>query len=281
MLYFKLDKIMDERKLSINKVSSEADISRPALTAMYNNDSKGVQFETLEKLMKYLNVSLGDLIGEKKEQNIFSFKPTVSIKGIIAAEKTKTDSESNNGFVQVLPSRTLPYDAILLENGTLGEKFNFAITPVDNYKNISKSTSYLQGKAESPNLITSLLITFYRADGKGKQKNVSDINAFLGKLNTEATVLMVESIFKSWLSVYKLLNNNYKNELSELLLIDINLIGNKTRIPLVAKTNKNSKSSDVSLDFSMFKASSKLKGNDTYSSHLEFKEIPENVKMPD
>ena len=42
MLYFKLDKLMDERNLSINKVSSETKISRPALTAMYNNESRGV-----------------------------------------------------------------------------------------------------------------------------------------------------------------------------------------------------------------------------------------------
>lgn len=48
---------MDDRGLNINKVSSETKISRPSLTIIYNNESRGVQFDTLEKLMKYLNIT--------------------------------------------------------------------------------------------------------------------------------------------------------------------------------------------------------------------------------
>ena len=74
MLYFKLDKIMDDRGLNINKVSSETKISRPSLTAIYNNESRGVQFDTLEKLMKYLNVHLNDLNEETKETATLKFE---------------------------------------------------------------------------------------------------------------------------------------------------------------------------------------------------------------
>ena len=78
MLYFKLDKIMDDRGLNINKVSSETKISRPSLTAIYNNESRGVQFDTLEKLMKYLNVHLNDLIEETKETATLKFENSIS-----------------------------------------------------------------------------------------------------------------------------------------------------------------------------------------------------------
>lgn len=273
MLYFKLDKLMDERNLSINKVSSETKISRPALTAMYNNESRGVQLETLEKLMEYLNVSLDELIGERIEQNMFIFKTTHSKEYLIKAENGELEVRGD-GFIEVKPSKTLPYEAVLMENGKIGERFNFAIHPIDN----TVQTSPYLPKQEKK--ITALLIAFYRTDKQGEQLEASDINSFLGNLNTDAAINLSQHIFNSWLSVYKKIKTEAENELSDFLLFDIGLIGKKTRIPLIARVEKKNKASGVLLNFDVFKKESKIRGNDKYSSSLEFKEIPSNMKIP-
>ncbi len=57
MLLTNLKVLLAERNLTISKVSSETSISRTTLTALANNASLGIQFDTLDKLCQYLNVS--------------------------------------------------------------------------------------------------------------------------------------------------------------------------------------------------------------------------------
>lgn len=49
--------ILGQKQLKITKVSDDTKISRPTLTALYYNTSKGIQFETLDKLCKYLKIT--------------------------------------------------------------------------------------------------------------------------------------------------------------------------------------------------------------------------------
>ncbi|MDT2687110.1 helix-turn-helix transcriptional regulator [Enterococcus gallinarum] len=273
MLYFKLDKIMDKRKLSINKVSSETKISRPALTAMYNNESRGVQFETLEKLMEYFKVPLEELIGDKINKNLFIFKTITSKENLVKAENGELESR-DDGFVEVKPSQTLPYDAVLMENEKIGDKFSFVVYPIDNLG----QSSPLLFKQEKR--ITTLLIAFYRADENGKKVEISDINTFLGNLNTEAAITLAQNIFNSWFSIYRLLKKESEIAFSDFLLFDIGLMGRKTRIPLIAKVEKKNKGFGILLNFDTFKKESKIQGNDKYSSSLEFKEIPGDMQIP-
>lgn len=273
MLYFKLDKLMDERNLSINKVSSETKISRPALTAMYNNESRGVQFETLEKLMEYLNVSLDELVGERIDQNMFIFKTTVSKENLIKAENDDIEARED-GYIEVKPSQALPYDAVLMENEKIGKKFNFVVYPIDN---IGQNSPY---PFKQEKKITTLLIAFYRTDEHGKKLEIGDINTFLGNLNTDASISLCQHIFDSWFSIYKSLKKEAENVLSDFLLFDIGIMEKKTRIPLIAKVEKKAKGSGVLLNFDTFKNESKIRGNDKYSSSLEFKEIPGDMQIP-
>lgn len=264
---------MDKRKLSINKVSSETKISRPALTAMYNNESRGVQFETLEKLMEYFKVPLEELIGDKINKNLFIFKTITSKENLVKAENGELESR-DDGFVEVKPSQTLPYDAVLMENEKIGDKFSFVVYPIDNLG----QSSPLLFKQEKR--ITTLLIAFYRADENGKKVEISDINTFLGNLNTEAAITLAQNIFNSWFSIYRLLKKESEIAFSDFLLFDIGLMGRKTRIPLIAKVEKKNKGFGILLNFDTFKKESKIQGNDKYSSSLEFKEIPGDMQIP-
>jgi len=54
--------LLAERNLKITKVSADTGISRTTLTALCNNYSQGIQFDTLNELCLYLDVEVSDLI---------------------------------------------------------------------------------------------------------------------------------------------------------------------------------------------------------------------------
>lgn len=61
MIKCKLAVLMAERGLKIIDVSRETGITRNTLSTLYNNTSKGIQFETLDKLCSFFNILPGDL----------------------------------------------------------------------------------------------------------------------------------------------------------------------------------------------------------------------------
>ena len=62
MLRCNLSIILAEKNLKITKVSNDTGISRTTLTALCNNTSQGIQFDTLNTLCSYLNVKPNELI---------------------------------------------------------------------------------------------------------------------------------------------------------------------------------------------------------------------------
>ncbi|CUB59039.1 hypothetical protein BN2127_JRS10_04747 [Bacillus subtilis] len=62
MIRSNLGELLEKDNLSINKVSTDTGISRQTITSLVNNESKGIQFNTLETLMAYLGVKLTDLL---------------------------------------------------------------------------------------------------------------------------------------------------------------------------------------------------------------------------
>lgn len=260
MLFFKLDEIMDEKGLSINKVSSETKISRPSITAMYNNESKGVQLDTLEKLMDYLKVPLNDLIGEKNNEYIFEFKSEYTKNDLLALKKE--NKNKNTSLSELAPPEVLSYEARILMNGQQkGEAFKFMIIPG------GKSI----GEIDGLELIMGIFIRFYRLDSDNKEKDISDIDQFLNRLNTEAAKKIVQKIFNSWFDLYR--HNEKKGTpiLSEFLAFALTGSSNKKPISIITNTDMSQKNI---LDFKMFDKFSELNGDDTFSSSLEFKEIP-------
>lgn len=226
MLYFKLDKIMDKRNLSINKVSSETKISRPALTAMYNNESKGVQFETLEKLMDYFNVSLDQLIGEREDQTIFTFKNL-----IIEQIKNKKNKEGFLVGVEGSDKDFEPGEAMVFEGnislkGIHTDTFSFVITPISSN--------------DETNKIISLATLFYRNE---KKQDLTDIIAFINELNNESLTKFLKGILDSWYRVYKLIDKSISLKAptleNGLILVSLDTIDKKLNsiFPVEVKTS--------------------------------------------
>lgn len=66
MLKFMLKEFMEESGMSIQSVSDKTGISRTTISAFYNEKSKGIQFDTLNKLVEGLDIEVWDLF-----ENVF------------------------------------------------------------------------------------------------------------------------------------------------------------------------------------------------------------------
>ena len=62
----KLWELLAERRLKVSKVSIDTGISRPTLNNIFYGRSKGIQFDTINKLCDYLHITPGDLFDEVK-----------------------------------------------------------------------------------------------------------------------------------------------------------------------------------------------------------------------
>lgn len=62
MILSNLSTILGKKKLKIADVVKNTSVTRPTLTALYYNTGKGINFDTLEALCKYLKVTPGDLL---------------------------------------------------------------------------------------------------------------------------------------------------------------------------------------------------------------------------
>lgn len=62
MILVNLSEILGRKRLKISKVIEDTGISRPTLTKLYYNDSKGINFDTLSSLCEYLSISPNDLL---------------------------------------------------------------------------------------------------------------------------------------------------------------------------------------------------------------------------
>jgi len=63
-----LKKVLGEKNLRITKVSKDIGISRTTLTALANHTNQGIQFDTLNKLLNYLQVGVEELITYQREE---------------------------------------------------------------------------------------------------------------------------------------------------------------------------------------------------------------------
>ena len=62
MILIKLSEILGRKKLKLSDVISKTGLTRPTLTTLYYGTGKGINFDTLNKLCKFLSVTPGDLM---------------------------------------------------------------------------------------------------------------------------------------------------------------------------------------------------------------------------
>ena len=67
MIKNNLKALLEQENISINKVALDTGISRQALTSIANNETSGMQFETIDTLLNYFNVSIDKFFYEEIE----------------------------------------------------------------------------------------------------------------------------------------------------------------------------------------------------------------------
>lgn len=77
MIVFRLREILEQRDISVNKLSKMTGVSRPTLAGMYNNESQMVQLRTLSKVSDALNVDVAQLMTNDDDIRKISFPLTV------------------------------------------------------------------------------------------------------------------------------------------------------------------------------------------------------------
>ena len=123
MIRCNLNTLLAERGLRISKVVNDTHVSRPTLTSIVQNNGKGIQFETLNTLCNYLNVTPCEFFGyipyDFELEIIDYYQAEGNIKGTYVAfelfitvkDKRKSLIGSSNfiasGFIKNIP---LPFD---------------------------------------------------------------------------------------------------------------------------------------------------------------------------
>ena len=67
MINNKFSVILGEKLLKISKISKDTGISRTTLTNLYYRRINQISFDVLDKLCKYLNCTISDIIEYKEE----------------------------------------------------------------------------------------------------------------------------------------------------------------------------------------------------------------------
>ena len=81
MIKFDLKRVMKEKKLNISQLNEMTGISRNSLSLLINGKSQGIQFETMEKITKSLNVNIEDLFKDSFDYISLEVSEKVNIKG--------------------------------------------------------------------------------------------------------------------------------------------------------------------------------------------------------
>jgi DNA-binding Xre family transcriptional regulator len=74
MIKTRFQELVDQQGLSINRISNDTGISRPTLTTMYKDNPTGIQFDTLQTLIRYFEVGISDFLYEDTDAVYFNFK---------------------------------------------------------------------------------------------------------------------------------------------------------------------------------------------------------------
>ena len=68
MIIVRLDKVMVDRKMSLNELSKRVGLSNVNLSLMKNGKVKGVRFNTLNSICKVLDCTPGDILEYIKDE---------------------------------------------------------------------------------------------------------------------------------------------------------------------------------------------------------------------
>lgn len=251
MIKTNLKELLEKNKLSINKLSMETGLSRPTLTSLLNNDSKGIQFDTLETLLDFFNIPISDFFTITDREILFYFQEVLNFDNLETVENsTIHNSQNDDSSVNIKPSEAFLYNCQVVDHQNKTKPFSLIVSPIEQEKKL---------------LIVNL--AFFRANQQNKAEDTSDINKFLSRLNNEAIINLIQSVISNWLKYYTKINE-LDLFLNSMVFVEIVVFGFKTRIPVVVDIHK--ENTIVKLSFETYIKNSPRVGDDVFSSKISF-----------
>jgi putative transcriptional regulator len=68
LIVSQLDELLFRRNLSQRKVARGTGLSINTIRGVYNNDSKRIDYDTIDKICEFLDITVGELLVYKKEE---------------------------------------------------------------------------------------------------------------------------------------------------------------------------------------------------------------------
>lgn len=98
MLKFNLAQLLAARNMSISALSSKTGISRKTYSQLANNESKGIQLNTLEAIIRELDCKVEDVIttGQDEAMVMFRLSDHTANQGITISCLTLANADSDN-----------------------------------------------------------------------------------------------------------------------------------------------------------------------------------------
>lgn len=186
MIENKLKSLMQDRKISVNKLAEEIGMSRQALTALANNQSKGIQFDTLEKLLSYFQVPIQDFFEVYGEGVTLEYISDFSYRELKTLETMIEAGRVSIGYPIKAPSVEIPFSCKLYGETGEGISFKITISPiVDNAK-----------------ILAVRLNVFKENDGDAITPPPPQVKSFFDRLDIEKRIDFISELASEWLRLY-------------------------------------------------------------------------------
>lgn len=69
-IIIRLDRVMADRKISLNALAQQLDMTNVNLSNLKTGKMKGIRFETLNKICKVLDCQPGDILEYREDEDI-------------------------------------------------------------------------------------------------------------------------------------------------------------------------------------------------------------------
>lgn len=73
-IILRLDRVMADRKISLNQLAEEVGITNVNLSNLKRGNVKAIRFSTLEKICEVLNCQPGDILEFQKDEQVMTRK---------------------------------------------------------------------------------------------------------------------------------------------------------------------------------------------------------------
>ncbi|MDO6630497.1 helix-turn-helix domain-containing protein [Bacillus thuringiensis] len=93
MITCNLKKVLVEKNLRITKVSKDTGISRTTLTALADHKNEGIRYDTLNKLLNYLQVGVEELVTYHRDEprDVLNIQIESAVNTLKQLSKKETD----------------------------------------------------------------------------------------------------------------------------------------------------------------------------------------------